>query len=354
MDRIKVKRPTHDPHATAYVEQMVSLVGELLASGKAYDTDDGVYLDVSTVPGYGVLARQSLESLQAGARVEANEAKRNPADFALWKKSRDASDLPAWPAPWGAGRPGWHTECVVMALDLLGEGFDLHGGGQDLAFPHHENERAQAVALGKTFAGHWVHNGFVEVGGEKMSKSLGNFTNLLDLTERHDPRAYRILVLRAHYRSPIEVTTTTIADAERQLDRLDAFARRTIGLSEGAEPEAEALVEFRRLMDDDLNTPGALALVNGLVTRANQWLDLEDDNGAAPLAAAVRELCGAFGLVLHEAEAEGPSDVVLALVQQRAAAKKGRDFDTADRIRNEISALGWLVEDTSKGPVLRR
>ena len=351
MDRIGVKRPTVDPHATAFVERMVELVGELMAAEKAYETDDGVYLDVSTVPGYGLLARQSLESLQAGARVEGNDSKRNPADFVLWKKAKPGE--PTWPSPWGAGRPGWHTECVVMSLDLLGEGFDLHGGGQDLAFPHHENERAQAVALGKSFANHWMHNGFVEVDGTKMSKSLGNFTNLLDLTERHDPRSYRVLVLRAHYRSPIEVTETTITDAERQLDRLDAFARRTNDLP-FASPDDEAQVEFRRLMDNDLNTPGALALINSLVSRANQALDIEDDASAAPLAAAARELCRALGLVLEEKEAEGPAAEVLALVRARTEAKKSRSYAEADRLREEIFAKGWLVEDTPKGPVMRR
>ncbi len=165
--------------------------------------------------GYGLLARQSLESLQAGARVEANEDKRSPLDFALWKKAKAGE--PSWESPWGPGRPGWHTECVVMSLDLLGEGFDLHGGGQDLMFPHHENERAQAVADGKAFARHWMHNGWVEVEGTKMSKSLGNFTTLPDLLARYDARAYRLLVLRAHYRSPIEVTPETVADAEKAL-----------------------------------------------------------------------------------------------------------------------------------------
>jgi cysteinyl-tRNA synthetase len=240
-----------------------------------------------------------------------------------------------------------------MSLGLLGEDFDLHGGGQDLAFPHHENERAQAVALGKHFARHWMHNGFVEVGGEKMSKSLGNFTNLLDLTDRHDPRAYRVLVLRAHYRSPVEVTATTIADAERQLDRLDTFARRTADLPP-AEADADALVEFRRLMDDDLNTPGALALVSQLVTRTNQALDIEDLEDAAGLAAAARELCGAFGLELHAGDGEGPDGAVLGLLSQRSEAKGARDFATADRLRDEIKARGWLVEDTAKGPLLRR
>ena len=303
------------------------------------------------MPGYGLLARQSLDSLRSGARVEAVEAKRNPADFVLWKRAKPGE--PTWPSPWGDGRPGWHTECVVMSLHLLGQDFDLHGGGQDLAFPHHENERAQALALGRTFARHWMHNGFVEVGGEKMSKSLGNFTNLLDLTDRHDPRAYRVLVLRSHYRSPIEVTATTISDAERQLDRLDTFARRTADLP-AAVSDPAALDEFRRLMDDDLNTPGALALVSQLVTRTNQALDIEDPEGAAGLAAAAKELCAAFGLDLHAGGDEGPDGPVLGLVAQRDEAKKAKDYATADRLRDEIKARGWLVEDTAKGPVFRR
>ena len=171
MDALGDLRPQDIPHATQYIEDMVALVGELVARGNAYETPDGVYLEVSKVDGYGLLAQQPLDSLQAGARVEANEDKRSPLDFALWKKAKEGE--PSWDSPWGPGRPGWHTECVVMSLDLLGEGFDLHGGGQDLKFPHHENERAQAVADGKAFARHWMHNGWVEVEGTKMSKSLG-------------------------------------------------------------------------------------------------------------------------------------------------------------------------------------
>ena len=224
MDALGDLRPHEIPHATQYIEDMVALVGELVSLGKAYETPDGVYLEVSKVDGYGLLAQQSLESLQVGARVEANEEKRSPLDFALWKKAKEGE--PSWDSPWGPGRPGWHTECVVMSLDLLGEGFDLHGGGQDLKFPHHENERAQAVADGRAFARHWMHNGWVEVEGTKMSKSLGNFTTLPDLLSRHDARAYRLLVLRAHYRSPIEVTPETLADAEKALARLDGLARR--------------------------------------------------------------------------------------------------------------------------------
>ena len=212
MDLLGVLRPDETPHATAYIDDMVALVSDLVARGVAYEISDGVYLNVEQVPGYGLLARQPLESLLSGARVEAVEEKRSPLDFVLWKKAKEGE--PAWDSPWGPGRPGWHTECVVMSLDLLGDGFDLHGGGRDLAFPHHENERAQAVAEGRPFARHWVHNGWVEVDGTKMSKSLGNFTSLTDLLARSDGRAYRLLVLRAHYRSPIEVTAGTVADAE--------------------------------------------------------------------------------------------------------------------------------------------
>ena len=176
MDAIGVARPDHDPHATAYVDRMVDLSGDLIDRGAAYVSDDGVYFAAGVVADYGLLARQSLDSLQAGARVDVAEHKHSPVDFALWKLAKPGE--PSWPSPWGAGRPGWPPECVVMSLDLLGEGFDLHGGGQDLAFPHHENERAQAVASGRTFARHWVHNGFVEVAGEKMAKSVGNFTTL--------------------------------------------------------------------------------------------------------------------------------------------------------------------------------
>ena len=258
MDAIGVKRPTDDPHASAFIERMVELIGQLVERDIAYETSDGVYFQAERVKDYGLLARQSIDSLQSGARVEANEEKRSPIDFALWKKVKPGE--PSWPSPWGDGRPGWHTECVVMSIDLLGEQFDLHGGGQDLAFPHHENERAQAVALGSPFATHWMHNGFVEVDGEKMSKSLGNFTNLLDLIETTDPRAYRLLVLQSHYRAPIEVSKETAAAAATALEGLDTFARRFASAQGGALDE-DALTRFRERMDDDLSTPAAMRAV---------------------------------------------------------------------------------------------
>lgn len=205
MEGIDVLRPTDVPHATEWVDEMVEMISTLVSSGAAYATSGGVYLSVESVEGYGLLAHQSLDDMMAGGgerEVFGAGEKRHPADFALWKLAKPGE--PAWESPWGAGRPGWHSECVVMSLGLLGDGFDLHCGGQDLRFPHHENERAQAVALGREFARHWMHNGFVvDAEGEKMSKSLGNVSNLLDLIEVYDPRAYRMVLLQSHYRSQL-------------------------------------------------------------------------------------------------------------------------------------------------------
>jgi cysteinyl-tRNA synthetase len=366
MDLLGVLRPNDTPHATAYIDQMVALVSDLVRRGVAYEISDGVYLNVEQVPGYGLLARQPLESLLSGARVEATEEKRSPLDFALWKKAK--SGEPAWDSPWGPGRPGWHTECVVMSLDLLGDGFDLHGGGRDLAFPHHENERAQAVAEGRPFAQHWVHNGWVEVDGTKMSKSLGNFTSLTDLLARRDGRAYRLLVLRAHYRSPIEVTEGTVADAEKALARLDTMARRfSVGslLSEtpdgyvvdGIAPavgiDAAALAAFRARMDDDLDTPGALAGVFDLVTAAHTSADAGDKAEGTRQARSAAVLAAALGLSLR-GDADVADEETARLVSERDAARSAKDFARADALRDELVALGWTVEDTPQGTAVRR
>jgi len=366
MDALGDLRPQDVPHATQYIERMVALVGDLMTKGMAYETPDGVYLEVSRVDGYGLLAQQSLESLQVGARVEANEDKRSPLDFALWKKAKEGE--PSWESPWGPGRPGWHTECVVMSLDLLGEGFDLHGGGQDLKFPHHENERAQAVADGKVFARHWMHNGWVEVEGTKMSKSLGNFTTLPDLLSRCDARAYRLLVLRAHYRSPIEVTPETLVDAEKALGRLDGLARRfdVAGLlaqtedgyvvegtppATGIDPGASAA--FRAHMDDDLDTPGALAGIFELVTAAHSAADAGDEDEGGRLAHAAAVLAAALGLSLRAADIEVDEESA-RLAAERDEARRARDFARADALRDELVARGWTVEDTPSGTAIRR
>ena len=351
MDAIGVLRPDHVPHATEYVEQMVEMIGELLERSAAYTTDDGVYLSVEQVEGYGLLAHQSLEDMRAGGgdRELVGTQKRHPADFVLWKFAKPGE--PSWPSPWGEGRPGWHTECVVMSLDLLGEDFDLHGGGMDLAFPHHENERAQAVALGKEFSRRWAHNGFVEVAGEKMSKSLGNFTTLTDLIDRHDPRAYRLLVLQSHYRSPLEVTAATIDAAEATLGRLDALARRGAPLP-AVDADADELRAFSERMDDNLDTPAVCAQAFGLVTDINSLLDAGEPAGAAPLVAALHEILGAVGLVLDAAEAAVPEQVA-ELARRRDAARAAKDWATADALRDGIVAAGFTAEDGPDGTVVR-
>jgi cysteinyl-tRNA synthetase len=352
MDGINVKPPTDIPHATEYVTQMVAMIGELVDSGKAYLTEDGVYLSVETVEGYGLLAQQSLDDMRSGGGdrdVFGADSKRHPADVARWKFSKPGE--PAGPSPWGDGRPGWHSECVVMSLDLLGDGFDLHCGGQDLRVPHHENERAQAVALGRRFANHWMHNGFVvDAEGEKMSKSLGNVSNLLDLIDQYDPRAYRMVLLQSHYRSPITITTDTLEAATKSLAGLDAFVARSSGAGDAA-PDPAVMQEFTAAMDDDLDTPRATALLFDTVRGANAALDAGDTSAAA-LVAAARTIADTFGLELGAGD-DAPPDV-LEQAAALDAARAAKDFATADAIRAALQADGWTVETGKSGTTVRR
>lgn len=348
-----VARPHDAPHATAYIPQMVELIADLVAKGVAYPASDGVYMDVSSVKGYGSLKHQALDELRAGARVEGAPDKRSPLDFALWKLAKEGE--PSWDSPFGAGRPGWHTECVVMSLDLLGEGFDLHAGGMDLIFPHHENERAQAIAAGRGFARHWMHHAFVTAAGEKMSKSLGNFSTLTDLLERTDPRAYRLLVLRSQYRQPLEVTQETIVQAEESLSRLDALSRRLVpggpsSLEVG--PDAKVLSDWMTAMDRDLDTPAALAVCFDAVREANTAERAGEGRRARELASAVVQCFSSVGLELAGVE-ELPV-AVQELMARRAQARAARDFAGADAIRDEIARLGWQVEDGPGGTTAHR
>jgi cysteinyl-tRNA synthetase len=363
MRSIGVARPNEVPHATQYVDGMVTLISEFLEKDIAYTCSDGIYFDVSRVPDYGLLAGQPLDSLRAGARIEANDEKRSPLDFALWKNAKPGE--PSWPAPFGDGRPGWHTECVVMSLGLLSDGFDLHCGGFDLKFPHHENERAQAVASGRSFAKHWSHNGWVMVGEEKMSKSLGNFTSLTDLLEKTDARAYRLLVLRSHYRSPIEVSPATIADAERGLERLDSFARRfnlpylagdalevkSNFIFEGL--SADLFSEVAAQLDDDLNTPLAVAALFDALSAANSLADSGDEFSALALASSVNALFGSMGLSLL-ASSDEVDETSKALVTARDTARSEKNWAEADRLRDELVSLGWVVEDSSSGTQIHK
>ena len=350
MAALGVARPTDVPHATEYVESMVRMVGDLVARDAAYLTEDGVYLDVTAVPDYGLLAHQRLDDMQAADREVFGAAnKRNPADFALWKLSKPGE--PSWPSPWGAGRPGWHSECVVMSLELLGDGFDLHCGGADLRFPHHENERAQAVALGRRFARRWMHNGFVvDAEGEKMSKSLGNVANLLDLIDQYDPRTYRMLLLQVHYRSPVRVGLDNIEAAQKSLAGIDGMVQRTAPL-DGAPPDAAVVDRFRASMDDDLDTPAAMSVLFDAVRRANAALDSGDSAAAASLRAAVLSMCAATGI---EPRAGGGDGAATALAAELDAARAARDFARADEIRAELQAAGWLVETGRDGTTVRR
>ncbi len=359
MAKIGVAPPTHSPHATDYVAEMVTLIEELASQDIAYRLSDGMYFDTSRVADYGALAGQPLDSLRAGARIETVEEKRSPLDFALWKNAKEGE--PSWPASFGAGRPGWHTECVVMSLGLLGDGFDLHCGGLDLKFPHHENERAQAVASGQPVEQHWAHNGFVMVDGEKMSKSLDNFTSLTDLLNRTDPRAYRLLVLRSHYRSPIEVSPATIEDAERALDRLDSLARRfelpaLAGeefVSAANQPAGMLSDRVTEYLEDDLNSPLAVAALFEALSQANTLADEGQGDEAQNLAEAINTLFGALGLTLR-----GQSSAIDAesaeIVKLRDQAREGKNWTEADRLRDSLVKLGWVVEDSPTGTVIRR
>ena len=355
MGQLNVQRPTDVPRATEYVDQMVAMIAQLVQGDNAYATTDGVYLSVETVDDYGLLANQHLDDMLEGGgdrEVFGADNKRHPADFALWKISKPGE--PSWPSPWGDGRPGWHSECVVMSLDILGEGFDLHCGGMDLKFPHHENERAQAVALGKRFANHWMHNGFVvDAEGEKMSKSLGNVDNLLDLMQHYDPRAYRMLLLQAHYRGPVTVTQDNIDASVKALARFDGLARR-FGVLDSAVtiPDADVLAAFAAAMDEDLNTPTAMAGVFDAITAANHAADSGDADRANQLAAAIYSVAAAVGLTFSVAE-EVP-DEIAHKARALDAARTARDFALADALRAELQADGWMVETTKDGTTVRR
>ena len=353
MGKLGVIRPTDVPHATEYVQSMVDMINTLVTADKAYVTDDGVYLSIASVPDYGLLAHQSLDDMLSGGgdrEVFGASNKRHPSDFALWKFSKPGE--PSWPSPWGEGRPGWHSECVVMSLDLLGEGFDLHCGGADLRFPHHENERAQAVALGKNFANHWMHNGFVvDIEGEKMSKSLGNVMNLIDMLEKYDPRAYRMLLLQTHYRSPTRVGQENIDACVSALAGLDSFAARTVAHSNGT-PDSTLISQFTSAMDNDLDTTTVMALVFDSVRRANTAMDTGDASTVSSVRAAVIEILGALGLELSLGDDIDAEIVAKGIALD--AARTAKDFAAADALRDELQSLGYVVETSKDGTRIRR
>lgn len=350
--RLGVLPPNQEPRATQYVTDMLAMIGKLVEAGLAYRADNGdVYYSVRAFPAYGALSGKSLEDLRAGERVEVDPHKRDPLDFVLWKAAKPGE--PAWESPWGPGRPGWHIECSAMGSKLLGPHFDIHGGGQDLQFPHHENEIAQSEGANRCkFVNYWLHNGFVRVDNEKMSKSLGNFFTIREILDRYDPEVVRFFILRAHYRSPLNYSDAHLEDAKAALTRLYTALRNVPPTDVRLDWDDGYGARFRQAMDDDFNTPEAIAVMFELAGEVNK--------GKSPeLAGLLKALGNVIGLLQRAPDAflkgaGGIEDEVSRLVEARRAAKQARNFAEADRIRDELKARGIILEDGPQGTTWRR
>jgi cysteinyl-tRNA synthetase len=364
--RLNVRRPDREPRATEHVDEIIVMIETLIDKGYAYSADNGdVYYRVRRFEGYGKLNNRDPDEMRAGARVEIDEHKEDPLDFVLWKAAKQ--DEASWPSPWGLGRPGWHIECSAMSRCCLGETFDIHGGGPDLAFPHHENEIAQSEAAnGKPFVTTWMHAGAVRVNEEKMSKSLGNFFTIRDVLEHHDPEVVRYLLVASHYRSPMNYAPDSLADARRSLERfynsLEGLALEGLVLDESVESTVSGVdssfdARFTAAMDDDFNTPEALSVLFDLARELNRAKS-EVPEQAPHLAHELRRLASVLGLLQQDPEvflkgggSELPlsEDEIQARIESRAEAKKFRDFATADAIRDELAELGIILKDSREG-----
>src|SRR3954454_13043951 len=354
-DALNVLPPTGEPRATGHITEMVELMQRLIDAGHAYAADGDVYFDVRSFSAYGALSGQKPDQMLAAA--DDGSAKRDPLDFALWKGAKPGE--PSWPTPWGPGRPGWHLECSAMATYYLGPEFDIHGGGIDLVFPHHENERAQSNAAGDGFARFWTHNAWVTLGGEKMSKSLGNTLSIEALLKRVRGAELRYYLVGPHYRSMIEYSDAALDEAVVAYRRIESFVAR-VRERVGSPVPGTVPPDFAAALDDDLGTPAALAVVHGAVRDGNSALDAGDRDAALELAGAVRAMTGVLGLdPLDPRWAAGASDgaaatalaaVVGDLLAQRQDARAARDFAAADGIRNRLTAAGVSVEDSPDGP----
>jgi cysteinyl-tRNA synthetase len=359
-------RPNVEPRATLHIREIIALIQQLEGRGLAYRIDGDVYFSVERFPGYGRLARKKIDELEAGARVEVDDRKKSPLDFALWKSSKPGE--PTWDSPWGPGRPGWHIECSAMSTKYLGQPFDIHGGGRDLMFPHHENEIAQSEgAVGSPLARYWIHNGLLTVNGEKMSKSLGNYFSIQEILEEHDAVALRHFFLGSHYRSPMDFSHDGLREAGKAAERIYETlerANRAAGGGGAATADPALLDDFRREMDDDFNTPRALALIFDEVRSLNRLLDEKQFDRLPARAAALKTICESLGL-LHDApeaffgrqkerwlKQQGlRREQIEARMQERSEARKQKKWEEADRIRRELSDRGVLIEDTPGGTV---
>ncbi|KGQ27073.1 cysteine--tRNA ligase [Gallibacterium anatis CCM5995] len=358
-DALNIQRPDFEPRATHHIPEIIALVQRLIDNGHAYVAQNGdVMFDVDSFPEYGKLSRQDLSQLQAGARVEINDIKKNPMDFVLWKMSKE--NEPSWQSPWGAGRPGWHIECSAMNCKQLGEHFDIHGGGSDLMFPHHENEIAQSCcAHGGAYVNYWLHSGMIMVDKEKMSKSLGNFFTIRDVLQHYDAESVRYFLLTAHYRSQLNYSEENLKLAHSALERLYTALRGTDANAKAA--GGEQFVEaFKAAMDDDFNTPGALSVLFDMARELNK-LKAEQDPQTDAFAARLRELAGVLGLLYQDPETflqagmdDDETKIIETLIAQRNQARANKDWATADAARDKLTAMGVVIEDGANGTTWRK
>ncbi len=373
MDSLYIKRPTYTPMATKYIEKMINYCERLIEKGNAYAVDGDVYFRVNSFKEYGKLSGRNLDDMMAGARVDVNDKKENPLDFALWKGAKEGE--PFWESPWGKGRPGWHIECSVMSEAILGSSIDIHGGGQDLIFPHHENEIAQSEAIScTTFANYWIHNGFVNINKEKMSKSLNNFFTIRDILKICHSEALRLLFLMTHYRQPLEYSEDKLKEATSALQRIYTFldeVEHIQGSKKGKNMEKEIcdmkehfIKEFESAMSDDFNTPKAVAAIFEIVRIGNTVIASKPDNETAERLKDVTAyifniVSKVLGIMNHSAKdwyisnLKVPLDEVESLIAKRAEARKNKDFTLADSIRAELTEKGVEIIDTIEGTRFR-
>lgn len=356
-----IKEATHHPRATENIQAIIDLVKKMEDNGYTYTVDGDVYFDVKKFKDYGKLSHQPLENLEAGARIEVGDKKKNPMDFTVWKAKKEGE--PFWPSPWSEGRPGWHIECSAMVNRFLGEHIDIHSGGMDLIFPHHENEIAQSeCANGCTFANYWLHNGYINVDNRKMSKSLGNFFTVRDIAQEFDYEVIRFFMLSAHYRNPINFSHDLLKQAETGLERIYTCISNLqfkMSNAQGDKDEVEGLSSFRdrfvSAMDDDVNTADAISVIFDLVKFANTTIDDSySESAISSVISLMKELGGVLGILSRKAEDDMLDEEIEDLIQKRTDAKKNRDFAEADRIRDLLKEKGILLEDTRQGVKWKR